>query len=72
MFMVALLLNSHAEQPKEKITNNLGMEFVLIKPGQFTMGSPKDEPGRYAGKTQRKVTLTSPFYLQTAEVTQAQ
>ena len=72
MFMVALLLNSHAEHPKEKITNSLGMEFVLIRPGQFMMGSPKDEPGRYAGETQRKVTLTSPFYLQTTEVTQAQ
>ena len=72
VFMVGITLNGYAEPPKDRITNSLGMEFVLIKPGQFVMGSPKDEPGRYAGETQRTVTLTSPFYLQTTEVTQAQ
>ena len=72
MVMGCLVFSGYAEQHKERITNSLGMEFILIKPGQFMMGSPKDEPGRYAGETQRKVTLTSPFYLQTTEVTQAQ
>jgi len=32
-----------AQQAEEKITNTLGMEFVLIPQGQFMMGSPKDE-----------------------------
>jgi formylglycine-generating enzyme required for sulfatase activity len=72
MVMGCLVFSGYAEQHKERITNSLGMEFVLIKPGRFMMGSPKDEPGRYAGETQRKVTLTSPFYLQTTEVTKAQ
>ena len=70
--MLCIAFNGSAEPPKDRITNSVGMEFVLIKPGQFMMGSPKDEPGRYAGETQRTVTLTSPFYLQNTEVTQAQ
>ncbi len=48
--MVVFVFNSYAEQPREKITNSLGMEFVLIQPGQFMMGSPEDEPGRYSGE----------------------
>jgi formylglycine-generating enzyme required for sulfatase activity len=36
-----------AEEPGEKIKNSVGMEFVLVKPGQFQMGSPEDEPGRF-------------------------
>ena len=61
-----------AEEPKERIKNSLGMEFVLIQPGAFRMGSPEDEPGRYTGEILHKVNLTNPFYLQTTEVTQAQ
>ena len=58
---------------KEKaITNSLGMKFVYIQPGTFTMGSPADEPGRDSDETQHKVTLTKGFYMQTTEVTQGQ
>ena len=39
------------------------MEFILIRPGTFTMGSDKDA---------HKVTLTKPFYLGKYEVTQEQ
>jgi len=46
-------------------TNSLGMKFVYIPPGTFTIGSPSDE-------TQRKVTLTEGFHMQTTEVTQGQ
>ena len=67
-----LVFNGYAEQPRESITNSLGMEFVLIKPGKFMMGSPEDEPGRYGGEKLHSVNLTNPFYLQTTEVTQAQ
>jgi formylglycine-generating enzyme required for sulfatase activity len=72
MVMIALVFNGYAEQPKEKITNSLGMELVLIQPGQFMMGSPEDEPGRNSGEKPHQVNLTKPFYLQTTEVTQAQ
>lgn len=56
----------------KKITNSLGMEFVYIQPGTFTMGSPPDEAGRDNDETQHQVTLTRGFYLQTTEVTQGQ
>lgn len=36
------------------------------------MGSPEDEPGRYADEVQHQVTITRPFYMQTTPVTQAQ
>ncbi|MEX1327978.1 MAG: ABC transporter permease subunit, partial [Desulfobacterales bacterium] len=72
MVMGCLALNGYAEQPKEKLANSLGMEFVLIKPGKFMMGSPEDEPGRYTGERLHAVNLTNSYYMQTTEVTQAQ
>jgi formylglycine-generating enzyme required for sulfatase activity len=53
-------------------TNNLGMTFILMSAGTFTMGSPSGEPGRLSDETQHQVTLTQPFYMQQTEVTQAQ
>src|SRR5690606_15589293 len=41
-------------------------------PGQFTMGSPKSEKGRYTNEEQGKVTLTRGFWLGKYEVTQAE
>ena len=72
MVIGCLAFNGYAEQSKERITNSLGMEFVLIKPGKFMMGSPEDEPGRFTGERLHAVNLTNPFYMQTTEVTQEQ
>ncbi|MEE8397722.1 MAG: SUMF1/EgtB/PvdO family nonheme iron enzyme [Desulfobacterales bacterium] len=55
-----------------KKVNSIGMEFVLIPPGTFAMGSPADEIGRYSDERHHRVTLTNGFYLQTTEVTQKQ
>ncbi|MBF0452510.1 MAG: SUMF1/EgtB/PvdO family nonheme iron enzyme [Candidatus Magnetomorum sp.] len=55
-----------------RFTNFLKMEFVFIKAGTFTMGSPPGEPERYDGETQHPVKLTKSFYMQTTEVTQGQ
>ncbi len=52
-----------------KITNDLGMEFVLIPPGTFMMGSPQSEPGHQDREVLHQVTITRPYYLQTTEVT---
>jgi formylglycine-generating enzyme required for sulfatase activity len=49
--------------------NSLGMEFVLIPPGTFTMGSPPDEAHRNNKEVQHQVTISRPFYIQTTEVT---
>ena len=67
-------------------TNSLGMKFVLIPPGEFTMGSTaaeieaalksmgdKDEQERIQSEgPQHKVILTQPIYLGVHEVTQAE
>ena len=56
-----------------RFTNSIGMEFVRIPSGSFTMGSPKDEPGRWDDETpQHRVTLTRDFFMGTTEVTQGQ
>jgi formylglycine-generating enzyme required for sulfatase activity/serine/threonine protein kinase len=48
------------------------MDFVLIPPGIFTMGSPLDEKDRSNDEEQHEVTITKPFYLGKYEVTQEQ
>jgi len=53
-------------------TNTIGMKFILIPSGVFTMGSPLDEPSRNSGETQHDVTLTNSFFMQNTEVTQGQ
>lgn len=54
---------------EKNIVNNLGMTFVLVEPGTFTMGSPPSEPSRDADEIQRSITIEKSYYLQTTEVT---
>ncbi len=55
---------------EEKIfRNSIGMEFVLIPAGTFTMGSPPAEPHRNKDEIQHQVTISKPFYIQSTEVT---
>jgi len=60
------------ESDKKGFTNSIGMTFVYIPPGEFMMGSPKNEPERDDDEKQHKVKLTKGFYMQTTEVTQKQ
>jgi len=53
-------------------TNSIGMNFVLISPGTFLMGSPKEELGHDYTEEQHKVSITKGFYMQATEVTQGQ
>ncbi len=53
-------------------TNPLGMEFVFLPPGAFTMGSPADEKDRQGAETLHEVTLSKGFYIEVTEVTQGQ
>jgi formylglycine-generating enzyme required for sulfatase activity/serine/threonine protein kinase len=48
------------------------MEFVLVPPGTFTMGSPLDEKERSNSEEPHEVTISKPFYMGKYEVTQAQ
>ncbi|MBL8874116.1 MAG: SUMF1/EgtB/PvdO family nonheme iron enzyme [Planctomycetaceae bacterium] len=56
----------------ESFTNSIGMEFRLIKPGSFLMGSANSEAGRDDDEIQHEVTISSPYYLGIYEVTQRQ
>jgi formylglycine-generating enzyme required for sulfatase activity len=47
--------------------------MVLVPAGEFTMGSPPDEPGRDDDEgPQRKVTIAAPFWVSKYEVTFAE
>ncbi len=63
---------STSAPPVESFGNDLGMNFVRIPGGTFTMGSPTSEPGREDDETRHQVTISSAFYMQTTEVTQRQ
>lgn len=56
----------------ESVAGEIGMNFVYLFPGSFTMGSPYYEWGRTDYETPHPVTLTRPFYLQSTEVTVGQ
>jgi formylglycine-generating enzyme required for sulfatase activity len=58
--------------PKRLRHRATGIEFVLIAPGAFDMGSPPGEAGRQEDETLHRVTLTEPFYLAETEVSVAQ
>ena len=63
-----------AARREEEIRRVLNeMEFVLIEPGTFEMGSPETEAGRFDDEGPvHTVTLSQPFYLGKYEVTQEQ
>jgi len=52
--------------------NSVGMEFISIPAGSFTMGSPKKEKNRGHDEKQVKVTITRAFELGKTVVTQQQ
>ena len=54
------------------LTNSIGMKLVLIRPGEFIMGSPVGEAQRFDDEIQHRVKLTRAFYLGATEVTQGQ
>jgi len=71
---VVLLVGISSETLGEQksFTNSIGMKFVLIPAGTFTMGSPSSEKKRDSDERQHEVTLTKGFYMQATEVTQGQ
>jgi formylglycine-generating enzyme required for sulfatase activity len=61
---------TQASQPRDD--NILKTKLVWIQPGEFTMGSPKDEKDRRKDEDQVHVTLTKGFWLGQHEVTQSE
>lgn len=58
-----------AKKSGEEITKSIGMKLVSIKPGKFTMGSPVNEKGRFAGEIPHEVEITRGFFMGANEVT---
>ena len=57
---------------KDEITNSIGMKLVLIKTGEFMMGSRDDDPDALDDeKPQHRVRITKPFYMGVYEVSQS-
>ena len=54
------------------LPGELRLNMVWITPGNFQMGSPTNEPGRYDDETQHQVTFTVGYWLGKYEVTQVQ
>jgi formylglycine-generating enzyme required for sulfatase activity len=53
-----------------RASKSIGLELVLIKAGEFAMGSPGAETGRQADEQEHRVRISRPFYLGRCEVTQ--
>ncbi|MBA3008683.1 MAG: formylglycine-generating enzyme family protein [Proteobacteria bacterium] len=70
--LVLLFLQAGLCTAQEIYTNKLGMRFVLIPAGSFTMGSPESEEGRQWNETQHRVVISNDFYMGEAEVTQGE
>ncbi len=49
-----------------------GIVMLLCPPGDFLMGSPANEAGRYDNEAQQRVSITTAFYMSETEVTQDQ
>jgi len=59
--------------PEDRRLDFLAMDLVAIAAGEFTMGSPEDEPGRFADEgPPTRVKITRPFWISRTEITQAQ
>jgi len=70
--MSSLRMRAKTEE-SETFTTLKDMEFVLIQPGEFDMGSPTNEVGRYNDEDPvHHVTIPEPFYMSKYEVTQKQ
>jgi formylglycine-generating enzyme required for sulfatase activity len=70
--LAILFFQAGQASAQEIHTNSLGMRFVLVPAGSFTMGSPKSEEGRQWNETLHRVTISKSFYLGETEVTQGQ
>jgi formylglycine-generating enzyme required for sulfatase activity len=57
---------------KPMVTTGGGQQLVLLRPGPFTMGASRREPGRRANETLRQVSMNHLYYLGRREVTNAQ
>jgi len=55
-----------------RLENGMGMIFVLVPPGRYVMGLPKEDPQYDLSEAAHEVEITTRFYMQETEVTDAQ
>jgi formylglycine-generating enzyme required for sulfatase activity len=70
-FVFATILQAQTKEPPQFI-NGIGLRFVLLPPGSFTMGSPGSEKGRGDDEIPRKITFAKGLYVGVHTVTQEQ
>jgi formylglycine-generating enzyme required for sulfatase activity len=70
LMMVMAIICPLQVQGKNTVKNSLGMELVLIEPGNFQMG--QNEGGDWDERPVHKVTITKPFSIAATEVTNSQ
>lgn len=63
--------STHLKQPST-LKNSIGMQFKLIPPGEFIMGSPESEAFRDKHEAQHKVKIANAYFMGMFEVTQEQ
>jgi formylglycine-generating enzyme required for sulfatase activity len=56
----------------ERITAPDGTVMILVRPGRFTMGASRRDPGQRANEALREAELARPYYLGATEVTNEQ
>ncbi|MCC5605729.1 SUMF1/EgtB/PvdO family nonheme iron enzyme [Nostoc sp. CHAB 5834] len=56
----------------ENLGNDVVLEMVAIPSGQFLMGSPENEPGRYSDESPQHTVTVQPFFMGKFPVTQSQ
>lgn len=56
----------------ERIEAPDGTVMILVRPGRFTMGASRRDPGQRANETLHEVELSRPYYLGATEVTNEQ
>jgi len=61
-----------ARMPDKFVSKTTGMEFVLVRPGTFRIGSPVTEAGRHPDEDGTEITLSKAYYIGKYEVTQSQ
>lgn len=71
-FWLALLLFCVGCSPSKEITNSIGMRFVPISKGTFTMGSATPVDGAVNTHELHEVTISQDYHLGVLEVTQGQ
>jgi formylglycine-generating enzyme required for sulfatase activity len=64
--------NSTAQAFREPLGEDLGLEMVAIPSGEFTMGSPASEEGRWDDEGPEHVVQVPPFFMGKFTVNQAQ